>query len=72
MTDQAGAESVEQENDRLSRVPPFAALDPFRLKVADGESSPRPVLVEYGFENRGFGKSSHEIPIMTKRSGNAI
>src|SRR5690242_17669392 len=66
MTDQAGTESVEQENDRRSRVPPFATLHPFRLQVADGESSPRPVLVEYGFENRGFGKSSHEIPIMTK------
>ena len=64
--------TVRLGNDRLSRVLPFATLDPFRLKVADGESSPRPVLVEYGFENRGFGKSSHEIPIMTKCTGNAI
>jgi len=50
---QAWVEPVEQQNVGAGGLPPFAVRPPFRFQVADGESGPRPVLVENRFENRG-------------------
>jgi hypothetical protein len=52
---QSWVETVEQENDSAGGLPPFAVLHRFRIEVPDSESGPRPVPVEYRFDNRGIG-----------------